>query len=1164
MNSSRDIPAINEFRTVPVNEESHPRALVTADLTSEAKPSDDDIAELGATMPHLLLSVLERRYLNTFDASRWRVDSPVSGSASRPLLRAVRKLGRPEANDEPGRAMSHVLTSSHWHGHTTMMAAYGDGERHRLYVGGRRLVGSSHGSTEAFMTGQASALGARIPGLELGAVHRLDGSGIPALSHFLHTAPAVAAVTGIPATAASADTTARGLDLLATAMSGRRYCLVVVAEPLDTAALDEAIDACRRLRGEVHSLTRRTVGHSTGESSSVTTTQADKDKSPADLLLPGAMLGLAAFTAFAAPLAGAAIHAVGPASQSLVFLSHGQRDPQRSQQKQSGTTAGTSETRDLLDANAEACEQLLQRHLERLQTARASGFWRTAVYVAADNDGALAAATSALRGICAGDPASLDPMRVIRADPAAIRAAMIRGQTVGLRPADGDQPHPLGTAFDSLATCLTSDEVSTLITLPRREIPGVPVRDVGEFAVALPPSAGNTIEIGRIQDRRGQHSQPVPLSAEALNRHVFISGMTGYGKSTTAKNLLINAYRAFNVPFLVIEPVKSEYRSLARHPDLRDRLRVYSIGNDGALPLRLNPFVPIASIPLSRHIDLLKAVFNAAFPMFAGMSYVLEEAMLDIYTERGWNLYSSANDFLGPTPSTDDLSALTPAMSDLYHKIDEVMERKQYGREIHQNLNAALKSRIQSLMVGTKGMALDTHRSIPAHDLFSQPTVIELRNLGDDEEKSFVMALLLCQLYEYAESRQTSAAPDQERLQHLTLIEEAHRLLSAPSGPTSAESSDSKAKAVTMFTDMLAEMRSYGEGFVIADQIPTKLTPEIMKNSSVKIVHRLVSTADRTSVAGTMNLTEDQSRHLATLRPGEAVVHDERIGAAVLVEMPQPEKDGESQHGDPPALVPDRSYLHRNGACRKCPDPCSFWHITMGPGQEAPDLPLRPLFDAILRSGPEPAWRAWLDWRKSYQAQQGKPTGVLYCAASQAAHRWLTDLAATRDAALRIDQPRPTSRLAIDQAARRLARLCRVWTDAHQLDDPVRRAFQDAKSAIHTTITNAPPRELPGCDTCPARCEMLSLTHEHQKQIGDDVVARATNASSPPARVRSLRRLVAEHVPHSSTPGTINDDEFLYCLITTSAAANGADVTETLSTLLEQTDRSHGTPIDAE
>lgn len=721
---------------------------------------------------------------------------------------------------------------------------------------------------------------------------------------------------------------------------------------------------------------------------------------------------------------------------------------------------------------------------------------------------------------------------------------MARGQTIQLHPSYSAETHPLGSAYDALASCLTSEEAGQLVPLPRREISGIPVRDLSEFAVSVPAPAPRSIELGRVQDRTGRALRTVTLSAEALNRHVFLTGMTGYGKSVTAKSLLVNSWQSLDIPFLVIEPVKAEYRQLAEHPAFRDRLRVYAIGDAAVSPLRLNPFVPIESIPLGRHVDLLKAVFNAAFPMFAGMSYVLEEAMLESYEERGWDLHSSANDFLGDNPSDEDTSVLVPSISDVYVKIDEVLERRKYGTEIQQNIGAALRARLKSLMVGSKGMALDTRRTVPTRDLFAQPTVIELRNLGDDEEKSFVMALLLCQLYEYAESRQAGAnAVGQERLQHLTLIEEAHRLLGAPRGPGGAESADSQAKAVTMFTDMLAEMRSYGEGFVIVDQIPTKLAPDIIRNSSIKIVHRLAADADRAAVGATMNLTAEQSRHLATMAPGEAVVHDERIGAAALVRMPRPEPAAHGLGSLP--LVTDRTYLRRNGGCRRCPRPCDFLPATSRSTVSAADRPLEPVFQALLLDDPEAAWSTWTQWRAGYRAAVRKSVaGHVYCAASQAGYRWLGTVLKARAG---IDSLPPDLLLDQDRAARVLARFVDVWSNERDFNDSCRDAFADARQRVVSLIAVDPPIERPGCSACPARCLMLPFAGPYAVRIGQEVAARATAASTPGARVRSLRKLLADQEPIAGGPKHAN--RFLYCLVANAAA--DADVDDVLDALRE-------------
>ncbi|MGW7356215.1 helicase HerA domain-containing protein [Streptomyces sp. NPDC054802] len=1120
---------------MPLSEPSLPPDLV-------GRLPDPVALSLAEAMPTLLLSLLERRYLANFQPSRWRITA-TPDDAGRPLLREVLGMGRPLPGHDPESAMAQVLAAGHWAGQATVTVLHGDGIRHRLFIGGRRIAGAARGSTQDFLEGQASSLRAHVPGLRLGDAEPLDGDKIPGLSGFLRSAPALALVTGIPSL--RADSASRGLqslDRLTTAIGERRYAVVVVAEPLDSHTLDETLDRARRLKGEVHALVHRTISQTTGASTSLT--KSAPDEGDWRSTLPVHLSALAAFCTAAGTILGQGGQpgrAVHPALGAVAGLSRlaplliGTAAPSTTQTGRSDSLS-RSATVQLLDANAQACEELLQHHIDRIQTARSHGWWRTSVYIAADGDGTLEAVTSALRAICSGEETALDPLRPLRIDPWTIRSAAVRGQFLHLKPAAGQQGHPLGESFDSLATCVTSPELSVLVSFPRREIPGLPMRDIGEFALSAPQETSASIPVGTLLDPLGRGLQPVTVTAEALNRHVFITGMTGYGKTTTAKNLLIEAYARLDVPFLVIEPVKAEYRALAAHPALHGRLRVYSIGSDAtALPLRLNPFVPIDSVPLARHIDLLKAVFNASFPMFAGMSYVLEEAMLEVYAERGWNLHTSANDLLGPSPTPDDLSALTPSIGDLHSKIEDVLERRQYGREVHQNMGAALRSRLGSLMVGSKGMALDTRRSVPAHHLFGEPCVIELRNLGDDEEKSFVMALLLCLLYEYAESRQPAArAGSNSTLQHATLIEEAHRLLRAARPPAGPETPDAQAKAVTMFTDMLAEMRAHGEGFIVADQIPTKLAPETLKNSNVKILHRLVSQDDRAAVAGTVNLTEAQSRHLATLPPGEAVVHDDRIGSPVLVRMTAPEPAAAQT---PTARPLDLAYLHRNAGCRDCPAPCSFLHLTehAPAGPPPDDSALIAFFRSLLLAAPDETWQAWTAWRDGWLAKVKQPTigpemmsGLLYCTVAQAGHRWLQRLDTSgsgADAVRLVD---------IDRAAREIGRLCAAWSGAPELDPPARQQVIDARAALRALVAARPRRELPGCRDCPVRCVMQPFVAPHLHDLATATAARASAATSAPARLRSLEKLAADHIPQTWAPLPSESTRrgFLYCLVT--------------------------------
>ena len=1071
-------------------------AMQTEQSFGLAGPGSIPLSEpqFSESLPLMMVSALERRYLTGLESGQWEIAAR-PGDEGRPLLREVVRLGRPDDSEAWAQAMPHVLTACNEPGHALVMALHGDGARHRLYLGGRRIFGSGARSTEDFVFGQESAFKAYFTGLEMGPTTRMDDDEMPDLSEFLQTAPALSVLTGIPSgRGGGLPGSLQSLDRLVKAVGNRKYALLVVSEPVEPWLIDETLDACRRLKSAVHAYTRRTITRSEGESESESHT--DKESMNTwQSKLPLALFGLSAFCS----VAGMFVPGLGVIAQPMTSMGFAanaramQQDMENAKQITGGKNWSESGGSELLDANAEACEALLQEHINRLEAGRTNGWWKTAIYVAAESEAAAQSVTGALRSLCSGDSTRLDPIRSVPVPPYLLREAIEHGQVLSLLPGTGSQRHPLGETFDVLGTCVTSEELSVLVNLPQAEIPGLPMHDMSTFALSAPDATEDSILLGALQDSQGRDLSSVTVTQAALNRHVFVSGITGYGKTNTCMQILLETYSKLGVPFLVIEPAKAEYRRLAQTDEFKGRLRVYTFGGNSPLPFRINPLSPVPGIPLGRHIDLLKAVFNASFPMYAGMPYVLEEAILEVYAERGWSLFTSENAYLDARAGFDERSALTPCLEDLHDKIDVVLNRKKYGQEVHANMGAALRSRVRSLMVGNKGLALNTRRSTPLADLFDGPTVIELQNLGDDEEKAFVMALLFVLLYEYAEVRQTEVAPNRRgKLQHLTLIEEAHRLLQASRGPVSAESADPRSKAVSMFTDMMAEMRAYGEGFIIADQIPTKLAPETLKNSNLKIIHRLVSPDDREAAGSCMNLTDWQKRHLNNLKPGLAIVHDERIGEAVLTRI-QPVKDNRAPNLTERELRTllaevegnDKSYLYRHAGCRPCPAPCTFYHRL----EEAQDQPewnsrLQPFLETVLLDDAPAAWQAWNRWRNDWQlngqammGQQGAAAeGVTFCTVTNAAHKWLGDMQGMRGKR-EAHQTSPLTardRLKREVAARALAVLFLAWTRRTEWADSAEAEFQTARAKLWEAIASAPPREMGGCAECPARCRYPS------------------------------------------------------------------------------------------
>ncbi len=382
---------------------------------------------------------------------------------------------------------------------------------------------------------------------------------------------------------------------------------------------------------------------------------------------------------------------------------------------------------------------------------------------------------------------------------------------------------------------------------------GTEIAPSAEFE--LPPAFKGEVELGTIASQSGITGHPARMPIDDLRKHILIAGMTGGGKTTTCFNILLQLYQ-HGVPFLVIEPVKNEYRSLLA---VIPGLQVFTLGDEETAPFRLNVFEPPEGVRVQTHLENLTAAWNASFVMYSPTQYVIKEVVEWTYRACGWSL--KLNRRGSPI-----------ALSDLRRQAGLVAGRLGYEPNVTMDIEAALRTRITSLTLGGKGPMFDTLASIPVETLLRRPTVIELRNVPNDEEKAFVTALLLGNIVEYLEARGSS-----KHLAHLTLIEEAHRLLpNLSAGKGDPEGADPRKRMVEQFANMLAELRAYGEGLAIVEQIPTKILPDAIKNTATKIVHRVPAADDREVLAGAMNMTGEQSAVLTGLKPGEAVLSVER------------------------------------------------------------------------------------------------------------------------------------------------------------------------------------------------------------------------------------------------------------------------------------------------
>ncbi|MEV5960597.1 ATP-binding protein [Kribbella sp. NPDC051952] len=413
----------------------------------------------------------------------------------------------------------------------------------------------------------------------------------------------------------------------------------------------------------------------------------------------------------------------------------------------------------------------------------------------------------------------------------------------------------------------TGELLAAIARPPVREIAGVRAVEQVRFDLT-PETPDDGVPLGAVLDSTGRAVTQFAVPLSTLNRHALVAGATGSGKSQTIRHLLEGLNDA-SIPWLVIEPAKAEYAAMAGRLGPRGDVAVLRLGDPDAVPLSLNPLQPEKGFPLQTHLDLVRALFLAAFEANEPFPQVLSQALTRCYASFGWDLALSRPHREG-TPF--------PTLADLQSVARSVVDDIGYGAELAADVRGFVDVRLTSLLLGTPGRFLGTGHPLDVAELLRRNVVLELEDVGDDQDKAFCMGVVLIRLIEHLRVRH--ATEPTEGLRHVTVVEEAHRLLKA-----AAEGTPSS-HAVEMFAGLLAEIRAYGEGIVVAEQIPSKVIPDVVKNSALKILHRLPAADDRDHVGATMNLDEPQSRAVVSLPPGQAAVFTDGMDRPVRVKVP--------------------------------------------------------------------------------------------------------------------------------------------------------------------------------------------------------------------------------------------------------------------------------------
>lgn len=365
-----------------------------------------------------------------------------------------------------------------------------------------------------------------------------------------------------------------------------------------------------------------------------------------------------------------------------------------------------------------------------------------------------------------------------------------------------------------------------------------------------------------------------------FTKHVLVTGFTGSGKTVTVMQILHRLWVEQDIPFLVLESAKQEYRGLASVEALRTkqpRLRIYTLGNELVAPFRLNPFELLPGVRVEAHLSKLQSCFEGAIPPVGPSSSIISEALLRVYEKAGWSLTDVY-------PLKAQARRQFPTLEDFVKTVHQVLVDRAYEGEVKSNLQAALVGRFKPLLLGGKGRMFNTQRSAPSpSELFSIPTVLEMNDLNI-EDKALVTMFLLTLLREYRESDRSRPG----ELKHITVVEEAHNVLENVSSVGTGEgatAADTRHKAVQAFCSLLTEIRALGEGLVIADQSPEKLARDAIRNTNLQIAHQLRDAKDRDAIAQAMIMEKEQRDYLGKLAPGHAAFFQTGLEKATFIQV---------------------------------------------------------------------------------------------------------------------------------------------------------------------------------------------------------------------------------------------------------------------------------------
>ncbi len=727
------------------------------------------------------------------------------------------------------------------------------------------------------------------------------------IEEFLGKVECVAAVSSIPAVRNGKEYKnhefVQGLEKLIDTMRGKEYTALILADVMDNEKIEEMCAEYEDLYAQLSPFKSSSQTLSAQRSESETKSLVEGVTDTTNSTLSKAQSHGTSTSKTHTDTLGGSLNIgshLGPVSGGVNYShSYGRttgENESTSETKSEGTakslTKQNSVAKALSESNGEslqinhenrAVKTLMDRideQIKRMRGCEDFGMFDTCAYFAAKEYSVAVTAASAFKSLTRGENSSVESSAVNiwrdKVEVDYIKEYLMRFYHPEFLTVL-DEKHQYSTTATML---ISGKEMAYQMALPKKSVAGIPVVSCAEFGreiVQLNENSGSEIELGNIYHMYTEEQTPVRLNVRNLTAHTFITGSTGAGKSTTVYKMLDELTRGSteeNVKFMVVEPAKGEYKN-ALAANARLDVHVYGTNPKQTKLLRINPFRFPHEIHIYEHMDRLTEIFNVCWPMYAAMPAVLKAAIENAYRKAGWDLMTSENPY----------GEVYPCFEDVANEVNAYINSSEYSDDTKGDYKGSLVTRLTSLTNGINGLIFAAD-DLSDEELFEQNTIVDLSRAGNPDTKALIMGILILKLQEY---RMAQAKGSDAVLRHVTVLEEAHNLLKRTSTEQSSESANLVGKSVEMLANAIAEMRTYGEGFIIADQAPGLLDASVIRNTNTKIIMRLPDEEDRKLVGKAANLNDDQIAELAKLPRGVAAVYQSEWTGPVLCKVEKPD-----------------------------------------------------------------------------------------------------------------------------------------------------------------------------------------------------------------------------------------------------------------------------------